>query len=152
MEDNLALQVKANRGDPVSIEVLCSMRSEAHSEVQRKIEVIAQAQFFSDRNNILFEMQVDVQEDVPDNQGNVHEVMEDVLPAWQEYLPIQGDTAAGTNSDALSTAGQYERGSHKVWISFQASLTTDTLTRHNLTSKDFYLPGRSDDYVNHRLA
>jgi hypothetical protein len=87
---------------------------------------------------------------VPDNQGDVHEVMEDVSPAWQEYLPMQGDNATGSSSDAKSTAGQYRR-SHKVWISFQASLTTNTLTRHNLTSKDLYLPGRSDDYVNRGL-
>jgi hypothetical protein len=114
--------------------------------------------------------QDDVQEDTedpplgdsgPDNQDDVQEDMEvsplgdseveDVLPAWQEYLPMQGDTAAGTSSNAKSTAGQYKRF-HKVWISVQASLTTATLTRHNLTSKDLYLPGGSDDYVNSRLA
>jgi hypothetical protein len=39
-----------------------------------------------------------------------------------------------------------------VCIAFQASLTTNTLSRFNLTSKDLYLSGRSDDYVNRGLA
>jgi hypothetical protein len=65
MEDNLALQEKADGGDHVSIEVLRSMRYEAHhSEAQRKIEAIAHAQFHSDRNNFLFDVQVHVQKDM----------------------------------------------------------------------------------------
>jgi hypothetical protein len=64
MEENLALQEKADGGDPVSIEVLRSMCYEAHhSEAQREIEAIAHAQFHSDRNDFLFDMQVNVQED-----------------------------------------------------------------------------------------
>jgi hypothetical protein len=39
------------------------MRYEAHSEAQQEIEAIAHAQFHSDRNDFLFDMQVDVQED-----------------------------------------------------------------------------------------
>jgi hypothetical protein len=129
-----------------------------HSEAQRKLEAIAQAEFRLNRNNFLFEMQADVQEDMEDpslgdsgtdNQDNVQEdmvvsslgdsVVEDVSTAWQEYLPMQGDTATGTSSDAKSAAGQYKR-SHKIWISFQASLTMTTLTRHNLSSNDLHLP------------
>jgi hypothetical protein len=67
MEENLALQEKANGGDPVSIEVLRSMcyeaHYEAHYEAQREIEAIAHAQFHSNRNDFLFDMQVYVQED-----------------------------------------------------------------------------------------
>jgi hypothetical protein len=65
--------------------------------------------------------------------------------------PNGENTAAGTSSDAKSTARGY-KCSHKVWIAFQASLTTNTLSRFNLTSKDLYLTGRSDDYVNRGLA
>jgi hypothetical protein len=61
MEENLALQEKADEGDPVSIEVLRSMHYEAHSEAQRKIEAISHAHFHSDRNEFLFDIQVDVQ-------------------------------------------------------------------------------------------
>ena len=82
---------------------------------------------------------------------DVPDVVEDALPAWQVLLPIQGDTDASTGSNAKSTAGQYQR-SHKVWISFQISLTTDILTSPNLTSKDLYLPGQFEDYVNRGLV
>jgi hypothetical protein len=73
------------------------------------------------------------------------------IPMWQTLLPLEGDTAAGTSSDAKSTACGYKH-SHKLWIAFQATLNTATLSRLNLTSKDLYLPGRSDDYVNCGLA
>jgi hypothetical protein len=73
------------------------------------------------------------------------------IPMWQTLLPMEGDTAAGTSSDAKSTARGY-KCSHKVWIAFQASLTTKTLSRFNLTSEDLYLSGHSDDYVNRGLA
>jgi hypothetical protein len=109
MEENLALQEKADGGDPISIEVLRSMRNEAHSEAQREIEAIAHAQFHSNRNDFLFDMQVSVQEDTEpplgDSVMDVPDVMvEDALPAWQVLLPISGDTAAGTSSNAKSTA------------------------------------------------
>jgi hypothetical protein len=103
MDKNLALQEKAGGGDPVSIEVLRSM----HPEAQRELEAIAQAKFPSNSNDFLFEMQVYVQEDKedpplgdsgPGNQDDVQKdvevsplgasKVEDVLPAWQEYLPI----------------------------------------------------------------
>jgi hypothetical protein len=64
MDENLALQEKADGGDSVSIEVLRSMRSKAHSEAQRELEAIAQAEFPSNRNGLfLFEMRFNVQED-----------------------------------------------------------------------------------------
>jgi hypothetical protein len=83
-----------------------------------------------------------------DNEADNHGLP---IPMWQTLLPMEGDNAAGTSSDAKSTACGYKR-SHKVWIAFQASLTTNTLSRFNLTSKDLYLSGRSNDYVSRGLA
>jgi hypothetical protein len=73
------------------------------------------------------------------------------IPMWQTLLPMEGDTATGTSSDAKRNDRGYKRF-HKVWIAFQASLTTNTLSRFNHTSKDLYLSGRSDDCVNCGLA
>jgi hypothetical protein len=156
MDENLALEEKAAAGDSISIEVLRSMRSES----QRELEAVnAQSQYTSNGDGSSFE---DMEEDLQDNtieppvlgdsQAD-NEVDNDglPLPMWQTLLPMEGDTAAGTSSDAKSTARGYKR-SHKVWIAFQASLTTNTLSRFNLTSKDLYLSGCSDDYVNRGLA
>jgi hypothetical protein len=77
---------------------------------------------------------------------------DDVLATWEKHLPILGDTAtAGTSYDATITASQY-KCAHSVWKSFLASLSPTILTRDNLSSKDLYLPGLTDDYVNMGLA
>ncbi len=155
MDENLALEEKAAAGDSVSIEVLRSMRSES----QRELEAVnAQSQYTSNGDDSSFDMEEDLQENMMeppvlgDSEAD-NEADKDGLPIpmWQTLLPMEGDTAAGTSSDAKSTARGYKR-SHKVWIAFQASLTTNTLSRFNLTSKDLYLSGRSDDYVNRGLA
>jgi hypothetical protein len=105
MDEDLLLQEKAAGGDPVSIEVLRSMCS----ELQRKIEAIAQAQFPLNGNGSLFDMQEDAQEDMEDpplgdSKLNNHVEVEDVLPLpnWQKFLLMEGDTAAGTSPDAKS--------------------------------------------------
>ena len=155
MDENLALEEKAAAGDSVSIEVLRSMRSES----QRELEAVnAQSQYTLNGDDSSFDMEEDSQDNtmeappLGDSQSD-NEVDQDglPLPMWQTLLPMEGDTAAGTSSDAKSTARGYKR-SHKVWIAFQASLTTNTLSRFNLTSKDLYLSGRSNDYVNRGLA
>jgi hypothetical protein len=112
MDDNIVLQEKASQGDPVSIEVLHTMRS----ELQCELEAITEAKFPSNDNNFSFEMQEDVQEDMEDpplgdSEPDNHVEVEDALPLpeWQKFLPMDGDTAAGTSSDAKSTAGQYKR-------------------------------------------
>jgi hypothetical protein len=151
MDENLALEEKAAARDSVSIEVLRSMRSES----QRELEAVnAQSQYTSNGDDSSFDMEEDLQDNtmepplLGDSQAD-NEVDKDglPLPMWQTLLPMEGDTAAGTSSDAKSTARGY-KCSHKVWIAFQASLTTNTLSTFNLTSKDLYLSGRSDDYVN----
>jgi hypothetical protein len=155
MDENLALEEKAATGDSVSIEVLHSMRSES----QRELEAVnAQAQYSSNGNNSSVDMEEDLQENMMDppvlgDSEADNEADNDGLPIpmWHTLLPMEGDTAAGTSSYAKSTARGYKR-SHKVWIAFQPSLTTNTLSRFNLTSKDLYLPGCSDDYVNRGLA
>jgi hypothetical protein len=76
---------------------------------------------------------------------------DDNLAAWEKHLSIEGDTIAGTSSNAKSTASQY-KCAHSVWKSFLASLSPTILTRHNLSSKDLYLPGQTDDFVNCGLA
>jgi hypothetical protein len=60
----------------------------------------------------------------------------------------EGDTASGTSYGAKSTSKQY-RHAHTVWKSVQTSIC---LTKHKLFSKDLYLPGETDDYVNRGLA
>jgi hypothetical protein len=155
MDENLALEEKAAAGDSVSIEFLHSMRSES----QRELEAVnAQAQYTLNGDDSSFDMEEDLQENTmePPILGDseaYNEAENDGLPIpmWQTLLPIEGATATGTSSDAKSTARGYKR-SHKVWIAFQASLTTNTLSRFNLTSKDLYLSSRSDDYVNRGLA
>jgi hypothetical protein len=156
MDENLALEEKAAAGDPVSVEALRSMRSESQRELEA---VIAQAQFTFDGDDSSSDMEEDwhpnmvdpplVRDPEADNEFEVEDVLP--LPTWQTFLPMEGDTAAGTSSDAKSTARGYKR-SHQVWIAFQASLTTTTMSRLNLSSKDLYLPGRTDDYVNRGLA
>jgi hypothetical protein len=64
MDENLALQENADRGDPVSIEVLGTIRSE--TEREREAEAIAQSELPMNCNVILFEMQEDVQEHTDD--------------------------------------------------------------------------------------
>jgi hypothetical protein len=153
MDENFALEEKAAARDSVSIEVLRSMRSEAQRELE---EVIAQAQYTMNGDDSSSEM---VEEDLQENMSHPGDPEADneadndglPIPMWQTLLPSKGDTAAGTSSDAKSTACGYKR-SHKLWIAFQATLNTATLSRLNLTNKDLYLPGRSDDYVNHGLA
>jgi hypothetical protein len=155
MDENLALEEKAAAGDFISIKVLRSMRSES----QRELEAVnAQSQYTSNGDDSSLDMEEDLQDNtmeppvLGDSQAD-NEVDKDGLPLhmWQTLLPMEGDTAAGTSSHAKSTARGYTR-SHKMWIAFQASLTTNTLSRFNLISKDLYLPGRSDDYVNRGLA
>jgi hypothetical protein len=155
MGENLALEEKANAGDSISIEVLGSMRSES----QRKLEAVnTQSQYTLNGDDSSFDMEEDLQDNTmeppvlgdseADNEADNDGLP---LPMWQTLLPMEGNTAAGTSFDAKNTACGYLR-SHKVWIAFQASLTTNTLSRFNLTSKDLYLSGRSDDYVNRGLA
>jgi hypothetical protein len=64
MYENLALQGKAAGGDPVSIEVLCTMRSES----KRKIEAEAIAHSQLPRIPDSFDMQEDVLVDMEDPQ------------------------------------------------------------------------------------
>jgi hypothetical protein len=154
MDENFALEEKAAARDSVSIEVLRSMRS----EVQRELEgVIAQAQYTTNGVDSWSEM---MEEDLQENMSHPGDPEVDSeadndrlpIPMWQTLLPSEGDTATGTSSDAKSKACGYKR-SDKLWIAFQATLNTATsLSRLNLTSKDLYLPGRSDDYVNCGLA
>jgi hypothetical protein len=127
------------------------------SEAQRELEeVIAQAQYAMNGDDSSSEM---MEEDLQENMSHPggpeadNEADNDGLPIpmWQTLLPSEGNTAAGTSSDAKSTACGYKR-SHKLWIAFQATLNTATLSMLNLTSKDLYLPGCSDDYVNCGLA
>jgi hypothetical protein len=62
MDENLALQEKANQGDPLSFEVLHTMHSEAQQRIE--IEAIAQSQLPMNCND--FQMQEDVQVDMED--------------------------------------------------------------------------------------
>jgi hypothetical protein len=111
MDENLALEEKAVAGDSVSIEVLRSMRS----ELQREVEAVkAQSQYTLNGNDSSFDMEEDLQENVvePPVQGDSqadNEADNDGLPIpmWQTLLPMEGDTAAGTSSDAKSTARGY---------------------------------------------
>jgi hypothetical protein len=155
MDENLALEEKAAAGDYVSMKVLISMRSES----QRKLEAVhAQSQYTSNGDDSSFDMEEDLQENTmeppvlgdskADNEADNDGLL---IPMWQTLLTMEGNTAAGTSSDAKSMARGY-KCSHKVWIPFQASLTTNTLSRFNITSKDLYLSGCSDDYVNRGLA
>jgi hypothetical protein len=73
---------------------------------------------------------------------------DDSLADWEKAAAININTAAGTPSDAKSTARQYKRA-HKVWDEFQKVVS---LKKHKLPSKDLYLPGVPDDYVNRGLA
>jgi hypothetical protein len=58
------------------------------------------------------------------------------------------DTAGGTPSDAKSTRRQYSR-TKGVWLTFLSELD---LAKHQLSSKEIYLPGQSNNYVNRGLA
>jgi hypothetical protein len=155
MDENLALEEKAAAGDSVSIEVLRSMRSESQHELEA---VNAQSQYTSNGDDSSFDMEEDLQENtmeppvLGDSEADSEADNDGLpIPMWQTLLLMEGDTAAGTSSDAKSTACGYKRY-HKVWIAFQASLSTNTLSRFNLTSKDLYLSGRSGDYVDRGLA
>jgi hypothetical protein len=113
--------------------------------------VIAQAQYNSNGDKSSFDIEEDLQENTMDppllsDAEADNEADNDGLPIpiRQTLLPMEGDTAAGTSSDAKSTAHGYKR-SHEVWIDFKASLTMHTLSRFNVTSKDLYLSGPSDD-------
>jgi hypothetical protein len=65
-------------------------------------------------------------------------------------MPMEEDTVAGTSSDVkTSTARQYSRHTYEVYNDFQAQ---DTLSQHKLSSKELYLPGQADDYVNWGLG
>jgi hypothetical protein len=113
MDDTLALKEKAAAGDSVSIEVLRSVRS----ELQRKLEAVnAQSQYTSNGDDSLFDMEENLQENTmqlpvlgdseADNEADNDGLP---LPMWQTLLPMEGDTAAGTSSDAKSTARGYKR-------------------------------------------
>jgi head-tail adaptor len=156
MDENLAMEEKAAAGDSVSIEVLRSIRFES----QRELEAVnAKSQYTSNGDDSSFDMVEYLQENtmeppvvLGDSKAD-NEADNDGLPIpmWQTLLSMEGNTATGTSSDAKSQARVYKR-SHKVWIAFQASLTTNTFSRFNFTSKDLNLSGCSDDYVNRGLA
>lgn len=61
---------------------------------------------------------------------------------------MEYDTVAGPSSDAKSTA-RHCSCANKVWNTFQAHVY---LSKHKLSSKELYLSGETDDYVNHGLA
>jgi hypothetical protein len=62
---------------------------------------------------------------------------------------MEEDTVASTSSGVKSTARQYSRHTYEVYNDFQAQ---DTLSQHKLSSKELYLPGQADDYVNRGLG
>ncbi len=173
MEENPVMQ----RMDAVDPSISRTLRAEAFLEVAAEaiLEVAAQTEslfdqdsevesesvqeFFDDEvllsslnptNPILVVMNevVEVEVAIEGNESTPvvddDVLVDDVLADWEKTALIDTNTASGTSSDAPTTSRHYRR-SAKVWSSFQASISS---LKHNLPSKDLYLPRAPDDFVN----
>jgi hypothetical protein len=165
MEENPAMQrmdaVAMQRMDAVAPSILRTLRAEAILELAAETDPhldqdseVESVDFFDDEvllsslnpiNPILDTMNEVMDVDVAIDGDTI---VDDVVADWEKAATIDMNTASGTSSDAKSTSRQYKR-SAKVWASFQESIS---LHKHNLPSKDLYIPGAPDDYVNRGLA
>jgi hypothetical protein len=126
------------------------VREESESDSESDSDVDSVTLSTLNRMNNLVEIMDEVMDGSldPNEIDRPASVAAESLADWETEVLINLNTAAGTSSDAKSTARQYKR-SNKVWVSFMESVS---LTKHNLPSKDLYLPGVADDYVNRGLA
>jgi hypothetical protein len=146
---------------PTFRSTICLMDYEARVELEAEQALIVAEERDSEVSSVeSFSSYLNPMNDIVDTMGEVMDegmdvaieessnLDDDSLADWEKAAAININTAAGTPSDAKSTARQYKRA-HKVWDEFQKVVS---LKKHKLPSKDLYLPGVPDDYVNRGLA